>query len=190
MSTSPSAGPYQDFTPLCTPFREGACETSWGGKRELIDSLSFVRVGRVGLQGREVARRQSGGRDGRCLLLHLSNQPAGKMSELRASEGPLSPEEGTWASVPVPWVRATLLGAARWPRRREQPGACRHRVAAGYPCSLAEQQLSSRATPAKSQGPRQRGSSFLWLLSLILGLKRMFKPQLTNDTRLSFLFPP
>ena len=58
------------------------------------------------------------------------------VSVLRASEGPLSREEGTWC----PFL--TLLGAARWPRVVHSPAPADTELQ-----PLAEQQLSSAVQP-------------------------------------------
>lgn len=83
------------------------------------------------------------------------------VSELRASEGPLSPEEGTWLPFLSHGCARTLLGAARWPRVGNSPAPADTELQRDIHASRGTAALPSRATPAKSQGPRQRGSSFL-----------------------------
>lgn len=83
------------------------------------------------------------------------------VSVLRASEGPLSREEGTWCPFLSHGCARTLLGAARWPRVVHSPAPADTELQRDIHASRGTAALISRATPAKSQGPRQRGSFFL-----------------------------
>lgn len=64
------------------------------------------------------------------------------VSVLRASEGPLSREEGTWCPFLSHGCARTLLGAARWPRVVHSPAPADIELQ-----PLAEQQLSSAVQP-------------------------------------------
>lgn len=103
MSTSPSAGPLPRLPPLCTPFREGHARLL-GGKR--AHRFTLLCKGREGGLARKRGRSAPvQGRDGRCLLLHLSNQPAGKMSRSSGRQKARCPQKK------APGFRSCPMGA-------------------------------------------------------------------------------
>ena len=124
--------PYQDCHPYVHLLERGMRD-SWE-ERELIDSLSFVRDGRVGLQGREVAQRQDKGETGDVSCFTCKTNPRAKCLGAPSVRRSAVPRRRHLVSVPVPWVRTDPPGRSQVAPRSAQPGACRYRVAAGYPC--------------------------------------------------------
>ena len=145
-STCPSAGPLPRLPHLRTPFREEHTRLLGGGR---ANGFTFLCEGQEGGLARE------GGRGARTREARPEMSPASlvrptrgqNVSVLRASEGPLSREEGTWRPFLSRGCARSPLGAGRWPGVGRSPAP-----AAG---ELQRDVRASRGTAAlRSRPPR------------------------------------
>ena len=149
-STCPSAGPLPRLPHLRTPFREEHTRLL-GGRR--ANGFTFLCEGQEGGLPRE------GGRGARTREARPEMSPASlvrptrgqNVSVLRASEGPLPREEGTWRPFLSRGCARRPLGAGRWPRAVRSPAPADGELRRGVRASRGTAALTSRPPRLKAR---------------------------------------